>query len=165
MSDIKYCKDRELDDRLAQSMFELVGESLRHANSRNNLYDEDTLEAFIGIFRPDVVKSWLPRDISSHFAFDGDRLIGTAFLGHRDDDAFPDDRTRAYLSGMYVNPDYQQGYRVGSGLLNSVVDSAKRNGIKTIRAYTTLFPKTMEFYKWNGFKEISANLKILKLFI
>ena len=74
--------DRHLDSKLAQAVHELVGKAVRDANAKYKTYPDATIEAFIYGYRPENMRTLNRPPVISVFAYEGERLIGTGFLGH-----------------------------------------------------------------------------------
>ena len=139
------------DQKLSQQVYDLVRESAKDANRRHRIYDDATLEVFLDTYKPDRIWTWLKPDIVSVFAYDGDKLIGTGFLSHKDYEDLPRDGTTARANGLYVHPGYK-GHGVADAIWRLRIEHARKNGIRIIRGISLAFPDTMRFHERHGTK-------------
>lgn len=152
MGEIVYLAGSELklDHELGQKVFDLIRTSSRLANESSNTYDTSGLEATFEEYEPENVWKKVDPLITSYFAFDRDKLVGTAFLSNKDCQDLPEG-TGAYLNGLYVSPEYW-GTDVAPTLLAKTLDYSRQNGIKVIRGNSTAYPNALKFYEKHGFR-------------
>lgn len=152
MGEIRYVAGStlKLDPEFGEKVFSLVMESSRRANEINKTYPSKGLEATLRDYNPEIIWDKFSPLIGSCFAFEGNRLVGTAFLLDQGCNDLPQG-TGAYLGGLYIHPEYWNR-NVASTLLDQIKNNAREKGIKIIRGYTTTYPQTMRFYEKHGFK-------------
>jgi len=152
MEKIKYLAGSalKLDYDLGQKVFDLVRESSRRANEISKTYPDEGLEATFKEYKPERVWGEANLLLEVFFAFDGERLVGTAFLSKKNCDDLPPG-TGAYLGGLYVHSEYWKK-NVAPTILDKIKDHARKKSIKIIRGDTTIYPQTLKFYEKHGFR-------------
>lgn len=138
-----------LEQRLAQDVSSLVNRSFKDAN-KTEAYSTPQESAFLTAYTAENLRILLP-PITTYFAYDGTKLIGTGFLAKGKPGDFQDNGVDAFLYGMYVDPRYK-GQGIGSEILRKLLDEAKKQGIRTVHALATDFPKVVPFYLKHGFE-------------
>jgi len=87
-------------------------------------------------------------------AFDADRLVGFAVLGHKYGDG------SAELSAIFVDSDYRRR-SVGSALVRASENAAARRGVKALFIYSNPTAPTVDFYLSLGYHIIGVADKSL----
>jgi len=81
-------------------------------------------------------------------AFDTERLVGFAVLGHKYGDG------SAELSAVFVDSDYRRK-SVGSALARAAENEAAKRGVKAVFIYSVATAPTVDFYRALGYHIVS----------
>lgn len=120
----------------ARKVSNLIRKCLSEVNSKN--YSKKVIEFMCNHFTPTkLIQNSKERNV--FVAVENKKILGTASL------------TDDVILTVFVNPNFH-GKGIGSKLMDTVEDLAKKNGYKTVKLPSSL--TSFEFYKRRGYKKV-----------